>query len=116
MDPIEKMKITLLYAISVSIFSISVSKPFNPILGETHQAWIDGCPVYLEQISHHPPIVSYLFIGRGYKAYGKIGPKATFGFNTIYGYSQEPNYVVFDDGTLIEMSFGKMAIKGIMFG
>lgn len=98
-DPLTKMKMALLFSISVSILSISVCKPFNPILGETHQAWIDGCPVYLEQISHHPPIVSYLLVGRGYKVHGQIGAKASFGFNVLYGYSEEANYVTFDDGT-----------------
>jgi|JI10StandDraft_1071094.scaffolds.fasta_scaffold3054897_1 hypothetical protein len=81
------MKMVLLFSISITISSISVSKPFNPILGETLQMWIDGCPVYLEQISHHPPIVAYYMIGRGYKIYGSIGPKASFGLNNITGYS-----------------------------
>ena len=110
------MKKAIIFAISVSIFSISVNKPFNPILGETHQAWIDGCPVYLEQISHHPPIIAYYFIGRGYKAHGSIGAKATFGLNVIYGYSEEPNYIPFDDGSEIEISFAQMSIQGILFG
>ena len=48
-----------------------MEKPFNPILGETHQCWIDGCPVYFEQISHHPPIAAYLMKGRGYTVSGK---------------------------------------------
>ena len=55
--------------------------------------------MYLEQISHHPPIVSYYFLGRGFKAYGSIITKASFGLNTIYGYSDKPNYILFDDGT-----------------
>jgi hypothetical protein len=40
------MKLAAIYALSVSVSSISVSKPFNPILGETLQVWIDGCPAY----------------------------------------------------------------------
>lgn len=87
------MKYVMLYALSVSIFSINVKKPFNPILGETYQSWINGCPVYVEQISHHPPISSYYLIGRGYRAYGSIGLKANFGINWIYGFSEEPNYI-----------------------
>jgi hypothetical protein len=99
LDNLEKIKYSLLFSISVSILSISINKPFNPILGETLQVWIDGCPMYIEQISHHPPIASYYFIGRGYKVYGKIGTKAKFGLNVIYGYSDEPNFILFDDGT-----------------
>jgi hypothetical protein len=44
-----------------------MEKPFNPILGETFQCRVDGCPVYAEQISHHPPIAAVLFEGRGYR-------------------------------------------------
>jgi hypothetical protein len=47
-----------------------MDKPFNPILGETYQTIIDGCPVYGEQISHHPPISAVFMKGRGYKIYG----------------------------------------------
>ncbi len=65
------------------------------------QVWIDGCPVYLEQISHHPPIAAYYMIGRGYKAYGSIGPKVSFGFNSISGYTEESNFVEFHDGTVV---------------
>ena len=116
LDPLEKVKHALLFALSVSALSISVNKPFNPILGETLQVWIDGCPMYVEQISHHPPIAAYYFVGRGYKLYGKIGSKAKFGFNVIYGFSDEPNIVAFDDGTEIQINFARMAIKGFLFG
>lgn len=55
-------------------------------------------------------------LGRGYKVYGSIGPKTTFGFNSLIGYSDEPNFIEFDDGTIIEVSFGKMVISGIVLG
>lgn len=44
----------------------SWQKPFNPILGETFQARLsDGSEVFLEQISHHPPISSFQLTGPG---------------------------------------------------
>ena len=36
--------------------------------------------------------------------------------NNVKGYSDLPNYLIFDDGTEIEMSYGKMLIKGLLFG
>jgi hypothetical protein len=93
-----------------------MQKPFNPILGETLQFRIDGCPIYLEQISHHPPIGSYLFMGRGYKIHGQIEPKIAFGLNNVKGYSNRPSYIEFEDGAQIEMVYGKMVINGMMFG
>lgn len=47
-----------------------MEKPFNPILGETFQCWINGCPAYAEQISHHPPIGALMFKGRNYDVTG----------------------------------------------
>lgn len=32
---------------------------------------MNGCPVYGEQISHHPPISALMFVGRGYTITGK---------------------------------------------
>jgi len=55
------------FGLSNSVLYISIEKPFNPILGETFQCWINGCPGYGEQISHHPPITALMFMGRGYR-------------------------------------------------
>ena len=71
-DPVERMKRVMISGLSNSILFFEVNKPFNPILGETYQSFIEGCPFYAEQISHHPPISSILFLGRGYKVYGSL--------------------------------------------
>jgi len=45
----------------------SWKKPFNPLLGETWQAEQanGGCRIFMEQISHHPPISAFEMIGPG---------------------------------------------------
>jgi hypothetical protein len=41
-------------------------KPFNPILGETWQAKLtDGSTMFMEQISHHPPVSAFNIEGPG---------------------------------------------------
>ena len=62
-----------------------MEKPFNPILGETYPGSVDGCPIYGEQISHHPPISSLLMIGRGYKIFGNFEAKVHLGINSATG-------------------------------
>lgn len=47
-DPVEQMKLTIAFAMTHLIMSVNMEKPFNPILGETMQCWIDGNPLYLE--------------------------------------------------------------------
>ena len=93
-----------------------MEKPFNPILGETYQGTIDGCPVSLEQISHHPPIAAYLLKGRGYKMHGIIQSKASLGLNCAKGSSPFPNYIEFEDGVEIEFGISQMVINGLLFG
>jgi hypothetical protein len=66
------MKYVMVFALSHSINFIIMEKPFNPILGETFQGWLNGCPIFLEQISHHPPISAFFMQGRGYKIYGNF--------------------------------------------
>jgi len=56
-------------------------KPLNPILGETFQGYLaDGSSVFMEQVTHHPPISYFLQEGsnRLYRWYGysAFSPKA----------------------------------------
>lgn len=46
MDPLQKFKNSAAFGISMSPLYLIMEKPFNPILGETFQAWINGCPAY----------------------------------------------------------------------
>jgi len=71
-DAIDQLKAILASTMGSSLIYLTMEKPFNPILGETYQCWIDGCPVYFEQISHHPPIASYFMKGRGYELSGSV--------------------------------------------
>ena len=63
--------------------ALSTQKPFNPILGETYQGFLNGCPIFMEQVSHHPAISYLYFVGRGYKIYGHIAPVICLRLNYI---------------------------------
>jgi hypothetical protein len=118
-DHLERFKSCVSFAISNCILGISIKKPFNPILGETFQCWIGGCPLYMEQISHHPPISSYYFKGRGYVITGSIEPKVAMsglGLNGAKCWSEKPNYIQFDDGTKVCLIYSKMVIKNLIIG
>jgi hypothetical protein len=49
--------------LSLSLRFIDIDKSFNPTLGETFQASIQGYQMMAEQISHHPPVSAFLLIG-----------------------------------------------------
>ena len=116
-DAFERFKQCILFPVSVANLGISGEKPFNPILGETMQGMIAGCPVYIEQISHHPPISAYYFQGRTFKLHGIIEPKiGLYSLNSGKCWTEKPTTIEFEDGTTILVSNPKMIIKGLIFG
>ena len=56
-DKIETFKYVILFSLSALFRSTEQLKPLNPLLGETYQCeWEDGSKIYIEHISHTPPI------------------------------------------------------------
>lgn len=92
----ERFKLVVVFSIIYGGLYIDMAKPFNPILGETYQGWVNGCPVYGEQISHHPPISAFLMYGRGYRVSGTIEPKIDIGVKTATGVNEGEYLVRFD--------------------
>ena len=41
------MKNAIIVMISMGTIGLSMNKPFNPVIGETYQAYIDNCPIYM---------------------------------------------------------------------
>ena len=65
-DPIERMKYVIVASFGYLYPCHTWDKPLNPIIGETYQATMgDGTNIFLEQISHHPPISYVLVEGPG---------------------------------------------------
>jgi len=68
-------------AFAVSSLSPNVgrmSKPFNPLLGETFQLKRDNFRVLFEQVGHHPPVSAFYAEGRHYAYRGSVCPKTKF--------------------------------------
>ena len=60
--------------------------------------------IFAEQISHHPPIVSLLMIGRGFKIYGNFEAKVEIHINTANGSNDGVVSIHYDDGQLIKFT------------
>lgn len=61
-DPLERMKLVASFLISVSSINIMrISKPFNPLLGETYELISpeNTYRICCEQVSHHPPVSAF---------------------------------------------------------
>lgn len=111
-----RFKACVAFAFTVSVVYFDIDKPFNPILGETFQGFIDGCPVYGEQISHHPPISSILFIGRGYRIYGNIEAKVYVHLNSGEGVNEGFSTIEFDDGGRVVFQTAPGEVSGLAVG
>lgn len=91
-------------------------KPFNPILGETWQAAMPGgLQLYMEQISHHPPVSAYQVEGPGWRLEGWSQPAVVpvvkfYGIKTM---AKGERHIIFDsDGSTVKMTMPHFAIKG----
>jgi hypothetical protein len=120
-DPVEKMKKCISFFISGLHMSVEMRKPFNPILGETFEAcWPDNSKIYVEHISHHPPISCFLVEHQGglYRYYGsyEYTAKLTDLGNSATGRQVGKNIIEFIDGTKITYEFPFMKIGGLLFG
>lgn len=64
-----------------------MSKPFNPLLGETFELKNDGdAPFHYiaEQVCHHPPVSAMYARGQNWTLTGSIEPKMKFqGTNVV---------------------------------
>lgn len=85
MDPVMRMQYVAAFAVSSIASNIDrLSKPFNPLLGETYEFVRDDLPFrYVsEQVSHHPPVSAFTCEskdgGERWRFYGSIFPKAKF--------------------------------------
>jgi len=118
-DPVERFKWVITFVISGLHRGTTQRKPFNPILGETFQArYVDGTQIYLEQISHHPPISAFQVMGPGdqYQLSGYHDFRASFRPNSIVGGQVGPNNIDFPDGTRITYDMPGMILTGILWG
>jgi hypothetical protein len=110
------MKMLVLFQISINTLALSTRKPFNPILGETYQGEIAGCPIFMEQISHHPPLTSILFLGRGFKIYGTMQIDVNLRLNYVRGVNHSNMVLELDNGDKITFDVPDMIVNGLILG
>ena len=109
-DPIRRLHYVTAFVIAglhVNPVRCKNKPPLNPILGETlHLTKDDGTSLFMEQISHHPPISAWDMYGPGYHGYGhaQLVVRLTSP-NVIYGAPVGNRIVEFSrDGAKIQIS------------
>ena len=115
----QAAKLKWISAFSVSRIHMTMTqlKPFNPILGETFQAYIGvNTKIYIEQTSHHPPIYNFLILNDNYKIYGFEEPRANTGANSVVANTYGKYSIELKDGTLYEITTPELYITGTTLG
>uniref|UniRef100_A0A1E1X3D1 Oxysterol-binding protein n=1 Tax=Amblyomma aureolatum TaxID=187763 RepID=A0A1E1X3D1_9ACAR len=80
-DPIDRIELVTAFAVSALASNLErLSKPFNPLLGETYELVRDdvGFRMVCEQVSHHPPVSAFHAESSHFKVYGSVYPRLKF--------------------------------------
>ncbi|KAL0490048.1 oxysterol-binding protein [Acrasis kona] len=118
-DPILRLALVISFGISGLHQTCIAKKPFNPILGETFEAvyTIDNTELFVEQISHHPPITTWEMKGEGYSFTGQAGYQANIRANALKASQLGPNIIrlpKYDTTIIYEQPI--VWLKNVMFG
>lgn len=117
-NPQEQIKHILAFLCTLSNFSIVWKQPLNPILGETHSAFLDDdTEIHLEQVSHHPPISYFYITNKLFKCYGhfKATPKLRLP-NVSVQIDGRMNIQFLNSGNRFVLTQPNIKIKGVMTG
>jgi len=120
-DPVDRMQHVLTWYIAgLQHCFQSWQKPFNPILGETFQARLsDGSEVFLEQISHHPPISAFQLDGPDglYQFSGSSQPDVSFELqaNSVRTAARGARSIKFQDGGEIGVEYPTYYLRGLLY-
>jgi hypothetical protein len=95
-----------------------VRKPFNPIIGETYEAYFPDfdIPIYFEQASHHPPISNWQVDGKDWNFTGYAGVYASARGNSLRGKQTGSHKIDFLDGTVITYTHPTVSLSGLIWG
>ncbi len=116
MKELDRFLYTVVFGMTNSPMYLEMEKPFNPIIGETFQCSINGCPAYAEQISHHPPIAAFMFYGRGYRISAQIESKMKLNINSGTGSNSGVYRVKYENGEEICYVCPSGEVSGLAYG
>lgn len=116
-NEVERFKKVVLMAVAGLYVAPSQEKPFNPLLGETLQAyWEDGTQAYCEHTVHHPPVTNFQILSRGFKLEGHLELIGKFKKNSLIGGYKGKVQVTFANNQVISFTYPQFRAGGMIFG
>ncbi|KAI8464605.1 MAG: hypothetical protein J3K34DRAFT_371908, partial [Monoraphidium minutum] len=126
-DPLDRMKLLTTWVVAGMWKGFDAwKKPFNPILGETWQASLEGgVSLFMEQarpgrgISHHPPVSAYQLVGPNgswrFSGWSQPAVAPVVKFYGIKTLAKGRRRFELPDGTVIDFFMPHYAIKGVVY-
>lgn len=125
-DPLERFLQIVRRYLSLVRQEEFEKKPYNPVLGETHQAWIESdkhgrTTCLSEQVSHHPPVAAFFTTNdkENSRVEGNISFNVRFAGNSVSVTTEGKSMVYLGDyDEVYEMSKGlpDMIITNVILG
>ena len=116
-DTVERIKYVLTAIFAAIPHCLSQWKPFNPLLGETYEASIGSdTHIFMEHISHVPPISSLYMVNPRFKVYGSWTYDARVGPNKLSIFNEGFTTIEFFDGQKIKFFFPTVQLRGLIMG
>ena len=117
LNDLERFQKVMLMSVAGLYVSPSQEKPFNPLLGETLQAyWPDGTQVFCEHTVHHPPITNFQVLGNGFQIEGHLELAGKFKKNSLIGNFKGKVEVKFASGQVVSYVYPQFKAGGMIFG
>ncbi|OMJ77984.1 hypothetical protein SteCoe_22305 [Stentor coeruleus] len=117
MDNVEKFKKVITMAVAGLYIAPSQEKPFNPLLGETLQAyWPDGTQAYCEHTVYHPPVTNFCIYAKDFTIDGHLELTGKFKKNSFIGGYKGKVRVKFNSGQIVSYTFPQFRAGGMVFG
>jgi len=123
-DPEERFLSVVKWLCSLMQAEQMEKKPFNPVIGETHTAWIDHgegnwSEFLAEQVSHHPPLSAFFVRNKAQNItlHSNLEFSVHFGGNSASVQTAGPVvlHTAFEDYTMDKMT-PNMNIQRIIYG
>ena len=120
-DPVERIKKVISMFIAALHLGAGQLKPFNPLLGETYQAYFpnEGITIDLEHTSHHPPIANFLVTHKDFRMWGQfefIAKLEGITRNVILMMQEGATHIQFSDGQKLTCYCPYLHLEGMMHG
>jgi hypothetical protein len=116
-DPLEQFKLAITFWVTTMHLQTGQEKPFDAICGETFQANLGDCNVYIEHIMHEPQVSCFQVYGKNFQMMGSAEYFVDTSANSVKGHQiGNPRIIFKNNKTTVYFQMGYALITGTALG